>query len=387
MATTDNERRTVAARNLSRLPSLTGMRWVAAFLVFVFHLSYVGGPVGAAVGTVVGRAGYLGVTFFFILSGFVLTYSARPADTARKFWRRRVAKIFPNHWATFLLAGVLLVVTGQAFGVGDAILNLFLVQDWVPRMSAWISMNSVSWSLSCELLFYLLFPLLLRLIRRIPEHRLWLALGVVVGLILATPFVIQFAVPGTPRIPFSSFGPVSYTQLWLVYFFPPVRGLEFVLGIVVARLVMSGRWVRVGMLPAASLVVVGQVVALSTASSFYLLSVSAVPSLPAALLIAAGATADINGAPSPYRGRTMVYLGEISFAFYMVHEIVVTYAQGAFSGGAAWNAPMPLSRWLLFSVVALAIAVGLAALLYKYVEAPSLRRFSRSKADRVPVVR
>ncbi len=43
-------------------------------------------------------------SFFFILSGFVLTWSLRPTDTAARFWQRRVARIYPNHAAIWLAA-------------------------------------------------------------------------------------------------------------------------------------------------------------------------------------------------------------------------------------------------------------------------------------------
>jgi peptidoglycan/LPS O-acetylase OafA/YrhL len=89
----------------SRLPSLTGMRFIAAVGVFLFHGILYGGffssthAVGV-LGSVVNVAGWAGVVFFFILSGFVLTWSLRPKDTVPSFWRRRLLKVFPNHLVT-----------------------------------------------------------------------------------------------------------------------------------------------------------------------------------------------------------------------------------------------------------------------------------------------
>ena len=383
VTTTDSGRLTTTPRqNLLRLPSLTGMRWVAAFLVFVFHLGYVGGPTGSAIHHVFGRAGHLGVTFFFILSGFVLTYSARSSDTLVKFWRRRAAKIFPNHWATFLLAAVLAVTSGQALVARDLLPNLFLVHTWIPRLESWISGNPVSWSLSCELLFYVSFPLWKRLIDRIPVRQLWASAGVIAAAIVAAPLLVQAFVAGTPRIPYATFGPVSYDQLWLVYFFPLIRVLEFILGIVMARIVLSGRWIPVGMGTAALLVAAGQVFALTIPSTSYLLSISAAPALPVALLIAAGASADIGAGRSPFRSRTMVFLGEVSFAFYMVHKLVQGFVRDHIGASKNWNAAWPLSQWLVFSVISFVISLGLAALLYRFVEMPALRRFGTSRKDR-----
>ncbi|MGV9878699.1 acyltransferase family protein [Streptomyces sp. NPDC003006] len=70
-----------------RLPSLTGMRFIAALLVFLAHISIENlwdePEVNDSLTHTVNRLGWVGVGFFFILSGFVLTWSARPQDTTR----------------------------------------------------------------------------------------------------------------------------------------------------------------------------------------------------------------------------------------------------------------------------------------------------------------
>src|SRR3954470_17084064 len=77
------------------LPSLTGLRWVAALLVFAFHSA------GYGVLTTswwhLTRFGFIGVSFFFVLSGVVLTWSSRPGQTSRQFYWRRFARIYPSH--------------------------------------------------------------------------------------------------------------------------------------------------------------------------------------------------------------------------------------------------------------------------------------------------
>ncbi|WP_372352459.1 acyltransferase family protein [Streptomyces sp. KL116D] len=79
-----------------RLPSLTGLRFFAAFLVFLCHALSQFNPQTDSVSHDVAYfllpAGPVGVSFFFVLSGFVLTYAARPGDTVRRFWRRRVVR-------------------------------------------------------------------------------------------------------------------------------------------------------------------------------------------------------------------------------------------------------------------------------------------------------
>lgn len=363
-------------QNAPRLHSLTGLRWVAAVFVFLFHLGYVGGATGLGIHTVVGRAGHAGLSFFFILSGFVLTWGARPGEKARTFWRGRFVKIFPNHWVTFLVTALLMLAGGEVLFNGPNIANLFLVQTWAPNLDFWISMNAPSWSLTCEVFFYALFPLLLWAINKIPVHRLMLAAGLSLAAIVAAPILIELLVPGTPKIPYPTLGPVSFDQLWLTYWFPPVRALEFVFGIVLARVVLAGKFPRLTWPPVAAVFVVFQVLAMNSPS--YLLGLVALPALSVVLVIPYLAMKDIRGEWTPFRGRRMVWLGEASFAFYLFHKIVMSWGQGAING-EQWDAQWSLPFWLGFGVVTFAVTLGFAALLHTFVEKPLMRRFARPK--------
>jgi len=366
----------IAARR-ARLPSLTGLRFVAAVLVLLFHATHdagmVGGPVGDALAQALDHAGNLGVAFFFVLSGFVLTYSARPGDTARGFWRRRLTKIFPNHLVTFALALVGLVLTGQAVGVGTAVANALLAHTWLPDILACVSVNSVSWSLTCELFFYLAFPWLLRAVNRIPVTRLWMVTAVTALAMTAVPLIAMIAFPDQPKIAYGPLSSVTGPQMWFVYFFPPIRGLDFVLGMMFARLVLSGRWIRLPVLVSALVVLVGYAALLPAP---YLVGVSGIASAPAALLIASVAQADVQGTRTGLRSRTWLWLGDISFAFYMVHELVITYGLRLLGADPATLPPVAgIALVLLFLVVALVFA----QLLHAGVERPAMRRFATAR--------
>src|SRR2546430_4023453 len=108
----------VAHKVPSRLPSLTGMRFVAAGLVFLFHSLwqnfFVSPDAQKTTFSLFFQGGWAGVSFFFVLSGFVLAWAARPTDTAAKFWRRRFFKIYPNHLLTFIAAAILLSTVAGA---------------------------------------------------------------------------------------------------------------------------------------------------------------------------------------------------------------------------------------------------------------------------------
>jgi peptidoglycan/LPS O-acetylase OafA/YrhL len=88
------------------LPSLSGLRFVAVLVVFGFHVHvanvFSDGAIRAVIERIFGP-GAGGVSFFFVLSGYVLTWSARPHDTAVRFWRRRFARIYPNYLVALLV--------------------------------------------------------------------------------------------------------------------------------------------------------------------------------------------------------------------------------------------------------------------------------------------
>jgi len=361
----------------SRLPSLTGLRFVAALLVFTGHVLWftrlVPGEIGTVLKLTFSLAGPYGVGFFFVLSGFVLTWTARPDDTARSFWRRRLVKIGPTHLVTFGLAALLVTSVARPTSTVDWLASLTLQQAWFPTLQTSTAVNEVSWSLSCEFFFYLAFPALLPALRRIRTQWLWPAAAVVVLLLAVAFLVARFLVPDQPRLTlFSMTAPVSFGQVWFVYFFPPVRALEFVLGILLARIVIAGMWPRIGLLHAFGAATVGYVLALCEP---YLAGRGGLASVCTAPLIAAAAVADRHHSPSVFRRPTMVFLGEISFAFYMVHLTVIIAAAHIIGPTRTFS----LATGAFLVLVLLAVALGCSTLLYRYVEAPLMRRFGRHR--------
>ncbi|QDQ14692.1 acyltransferase family protein [Streptomyces spectabilis] len=355
----------------SRLPSLSGMRFIAALPVFAFHatsgMNFLRGDVGDFFTDIFKDAGTPSVSFFFVLSGFILTWSARPRDTMPDFWRRRMIKVYPNHLLAFAATVVIMLLASDPLEAKKFFTSLFLVQSWVPELPVLTGMNPVAWSLSCEVFFYLSFPLLLPLVRRLSVRGLW-ALG---GVLLAVPWLVALladkAVGGTPLLPG---GPLTHEQLWFVYFFPPTRIVEFVLGIVVARLVLSGAMPRIGLVPAALFAVGGFVL---NAQVPYLYSLGGTAAFWVMPLVVAGATADANGTRSIMRGRVIVKLGEMSFAFYLVHTMFVVSAQRwlvqDMSDGAALAT--------LFGCLAGSLVVSYA--MFTWVEEPLVRKFGSAR--------
>ncbi|MGW2396985.1 acyltransferase family protein [Kitasatospora sp. NPDC001664] len=367
----------VGASGRRRLDSLTGARFLAAGLVFFCHLATSGFFVaGSAPATglmaATKTAGTIGVSFFFVLSGFVLTWSVRPADTYGGVLRRRLVKIFPNHLLTYALA---MAVYASAFTpLGTALLNLLLLQAWSSDPMVFLSVNGASWSLSCELLFYVLFPVLLPLLRRIPARRLWWWAGGVAAAVMLMPLVAALLPAGqTLPVTGSWLDGVSIERLWLVYVFPPVRLLEFALGILMARIVQSGRWIAPRPAWTGLLVVAAYVLGLYTPMLF---TVAAVTVVPLALFVASLAQADSAGAGTPLAAPVMRRLGEASFAFYLIHGIVLEYAGELLV--RAHRAPST-GQGVVVSLLTLVVSLALALAIHRWFETPLVRWFGRPR--------
>jgi peptidoglycan/LPS O-acetylase OafA/YrhL len=149
------------------IPALTSLRFFAALVVVLFHYT-LGRPES------LGRVwdfGYQAVTFFFILSGFILVYAHGKPEGGlnvlpKTFFKARLVRICPAYY----LAILMIVLLFFAVGVLDRItpipfaLVLTMLQSWTPTSA--LSLNPPAWSLSNEVFFYLLFPALWRVTHR-----------------------------------------------------------------------------------------------------------------------------------------------------------------------------------------------------------------------------
>lgn len=143
-----------------RLPSLTGLRfWAAVFVVF-YHLAR--DVERLAILGDLAWFGRTGVTFFFVLSGFVLTWTYLDSPVrATVFWWRRFARIWPVLALSTVPTFMLVYVVTNEVSAWHVFSMLTLAQAWRPE---WLGGANGAWSLSNEA-FYLVFPLLLAMIR------------------------------------------------------------------------------------------------------------------------------------------------------------------------------------------------------------------------------
>ena len=205
---------------------LTSLRAFAALLVFAYHLKVL----GVVNLPHVFNISYVGVSFFFVLSGFVLTWSMPQVIKPKIFLRNRVARIYPATTLVAVLA-LLIPIPGTGQSVAGVVLRFLLLQAWVPIPAIAFGGNGVTWSLSCEMSFYVALPFVLLVMRQLGSRG---RLGLAIAYFLAmSAFVAAVAL--------SHSGGFLQT---LAYANPVVRFGEFLLGVVVALEMRDGRRVK-----------------------------------------------------------------------------------------------------------------------------------------------
>lgn len=170
------------------------------------------------------------VTFFFLLSGFVLAYSyAGKVDACdpgqlRDFYAARIARIFPLHWLAFLAilptaAEGMAVWTGRPVAARwHALANVSLMQGYSPSPRVRDGFNSPAWSLSVEWTMYLCFPFLIAGFLSKSPYRRGLA-----GLLASGGFLYAWSRLLQTRW--------AEEEIGLMVNFPPVRLFDFAVGI------------------------------------------------------------------------------------------------------------------------------------------------------------
>lgn len=199
--------------------NLQSLRFFFILLVFLSHASLLGHSFDFG--------GECGVSFFFILSGFVLSVGygdkiEQGAFSNRRFFCKQLFKSYPLHLLMLAIAFALDMRLGRTYGIGVLLSHVFLVQSWVPLDDYHFVLNGVSWFLSDLVFFYAVVAWLYKKIMRCSLRSLTKAIVVVFGLWL----VVTVASPG------ESVNAVLYTS-------PLLRAVDFALGIVIYRLYAS----------------------------------------------------------------------------------------------------------------------------------------------------
>jgi peptidoglycan/LPS O-acetylase OafA/YrhL len=368
------------------LPVLTSLRFWAATIVVLNHLDVA--HLGYIPEIVKGwcQSGYEAVTFFFVLSGFILTYvyaSGREHEAlnvaVRRFQIARLARIGPSYYLglalllppfvySFAAAGI---VSAETFAVATIAVPT-LVQAWLPPVS--FSWNGPAWSLSVEVFFYALFPVLLSRTRALSRQEL---LAVAAMAVLASA-IARWYMPSMVS---------GDTRNWFYFFhyFPLFHLPTFIFGMALGRIYLFGRppsktvnnvWFL------AAVIVLALLLGYRSALPAWL-STDALLVPLYGIVILAGARLE-GSLQSALAHPLLVLLGHASYSIYILHVAVVFWWQWvAHKVFQVSLSPIAELVIILFLVMAVSICV------FQYFERP-LRRWivqSSSRFGRVHAAR
>jgi peptidoglycan/LPS O-acetylase OafA/YrhL len=251
--------------------------------------------------------GNMGVSFFFVLSGFILTYTYQGRLNSRYAVADYLFARFSRLYPVYLLALVIaLPVLTHPLGLIEALKVLLMVQAWTFPMdtssNAWITQ---AWTLSVELFFYAIFPFALPVVGRLkPVAATMVATGVGAAICV---FGIAKIAPGTERI---AFLPRSFTPP-----LPILHASEFLLGMLACAIYLNrspATWCGAGGWKA-SLTALAVLAILASTTSPQVTSLATVlfPVLIIQLASGEGAMARFLSRPA------MLVLGGASYAFYI----------------------------------------------------------------------
>jgi peptidoglycan/LPS O-acetylase OafA/YrhL len=355
---------------------MTGIRGIAALWVMIFHAQqYVCKPLGMPylVNIRLITNGWRGVDLFFMLSGFVLMYAhgtefrqIRKQPLIR-FARLRFTRVYPLNAVVTLLIGipVLLVpafvawarsrLSPTSFSLESFVRTMFLATRWfIPGSGGW---NGPTWSLSLEVLGYVMFPWLAFCAIRITNK--WLLIALPTLLLLGAAVILKI----------TNNAPATIEQIAIVR-----MASCFATGIALYRLwALAGeseknraRWITAG----------------SAVAILILCSVSFVGPMInfcfAALLYGLAFQRGIIN--SFLASRVVVFLGEISFPLYLAHFVPLLWLRYYLHSQSVNYSNIEILAWLLAWAVG---CIVVATLLHYFVEAPFHKWGRRWAGERV----
>jgi len=352
------------------IQSLHALRFIFALMVFMSHLNYVIPPENkfwSFLYRYIFREGYIGVSFFFILSGYILAY--RYIDSIREqnfsfktFINRRFARILPMYYVGLLVALPLsyseLIHGNTIFYFKKLITNIFLFQSFIPINDYYFSFNGVSWSISTELFFYVCFPFIAAfLIKQKSIKKLLLGIFLI---------ILSFGILWIGN---------DHAYYWL-YISPIFRIADFSIGIGLFLLLKNydfkvlkkegTKW-EYG---AISLFLLFLIIQPHVHANF---KVSIFYWIPICAIIAVFSTSNGN-IVQMLSQNIWKHLGHLSFSFYLLHHSYFKYFE-------VYIKPLTSEKWTGFYILLLLLlSIFTSHITYRYIEEPA-RKFIRSKSS------
>lgn len=329
--------------------TLTSLRFFFAFFVFLSHLTMdFGNQKISWLQRNFFYEGFLGVSFFFILSGFVLAYSTAKYISKdktfqlnkRKFYLARIFRIYPLHLLTLIIS----VAIYPSFYFSKFIVMVFLVHSFIPDSTYFFAYDSPSWSISDEMFFYILFPFLVSIIIKREKTSIAIVILLLILLIIIKPYI-----------------PLFYEK-FIYYINPIIRLLDFYIGILlyfVYTKIKNKINYKLGNILEFSSIIIFIIFFMAHFWIDKAFRYSIYYWIPMSFIILAFSLQ--KGLLSKIlQNKILVYLGEISFAFYLTHLIVRSLYL---------NLNLPIS-FFFTTFVWLIVSLLLSSIIFEFFEKP-----------------
>lgn len=316
----------------NKIDALTSLRFFAAAMIVVHHTRDVIWLKKDFLGNLPLDQG---VSFFFVLSGFILTVvypSFSKKGSIKRFYIARIARIWPAHFLAFLtLFAIFLPYSWNNIKPMITITNILMIHSWVPIQDFYFSYNAVSWSISVEFFFYLIFPLLLYNF----ANNWRIKFISIISIIVLQIFICNYL-----NLPHAyNTEPSNVSRTGLIYVSPLVRMLEFFLGMFTAYFWMIMKTRKTSRLYSTILEVLSFFLILiilgstfkfisvignhiGLAGSEYLVHMLCAPAFALFIYSLANENGYIAGLLS---NKILVILGEISYSLYLFHQLVLRF--------------------------------------------------------------
>jgi peptidoglycan/LPS O-acetylase OafA/YrhL len=230
-------------KNSDLIETLEVSRFIAALMVVISHFMQFGLLPANYTFLDKFNGGGIAVTYFFVLSGFILTYNYKYLGdqlSIKKYYINRISRIFPVLILSVAFSGLLVSIFANFSNVNQKILipknfssGLIAGLSQVTGLSAWLPFSSVqavlnapSWSVGCEIFFYLCFPWILRVIMKSTIWKVIFGISILALVTLLPLFLLTW-------------GNQSNRASLLIDRFPLFHLLEFIVGIISCKIALS----------------------------------------------------------------------------------------------------------------------------------------------------
>lgn len=257
------------------------------------------------------------VSFFFVLSGYLLYATYKPEVKFGAFLGKKMSKLYPLH-LILLLCMVFFKLIRNTFALTfsniiSLLLNLTLLHTVTPDMDIVLGFNSVSWFLSCLVICFAICYWLMKLINK-PDCKIGaVLLYSIAAVLLVAKVVLAIIFPENNEL-------VKY----FVYFCPLASLGDFCLGMTLYRLTHK---IELSQLVSTILQIASLALIIAMfATKIYIPTncSAAFYTLPFSLLLVFAYMRETKFSKAVFGNKVAVFVGSVSFELYLIHDLLIT---------------------------------------------------------------